>query len=474
MIRALRGGRALLTLLCLAPLALVEPGVARAQDAPGAQASPAAPSPDELVALNFYLGQNDNTSAQAELRRLQVKYPGWSPPKDLRSLSVTAPSQEIDQIYRQIAAAKYDAARATIAATRASFPDWVPPPEMMQLLTTSEAQAALDQALASGDQGRAMDLAYATPGLLRCDRINNAWRIAEAQASAGRKADALATYRAVVAACTVPKDIQATLEKASGVASPAELEAMIAQAEARLPGQKPMLASLRQRLLGETATAAQAAPAPAPAARTSAAASTQAAPATGRAAGKSQSASSANVGSQSAGAPSDWRSCLARTAGSRQTAALYQRGWCAYNLEQSMEAITAFKAALQGRLNAEQRRDAHFGLALAYLKLKLPNEAAQIAAAIDLSHSQRVEVEGQILDQRGVAAYGRKDYAAAIAYFDALEQVRGGIARDLAIIRAYAYLNSGKRAEARRQFEVLNRQLSTRETRRGLAAAISD
>lgn len=149
---------------------------------------------------------------------------------------------------------------------------------------------------------------------------------------------------------------------------------------------------------------------------------------------------------------------------------MYQRGWCAFNLDQPMEAVATFQAALKAGLNGEQRRDAAYGIALAYLKMGMTEDASRIAAATDFTRKQRVDIEREILDQRGVNAYKRKDYRKAIAYFDALEQLTGGIRRDLAVLRAFAWLNAGNRAEARRQFEKLNNELSTDETRRGLRA----
>lgn len=149
---------------------------------------------------------------------------------------------------------------------------------------------------------------------------------------------------------------------------------------------------------------------------------------------------------------------------------MYQRGWCAFNLDQSMEAINTFNAALNSGLRGDQRRDAAYGISLAYLKMGMPEEASRIAARTDFTHKQRLDIERQILDQRGVSAYKRKQYKQAIAYFDALEQLTGGIRRDLAVLRAYAWLNTGNRAEARRQFLKLNSELSTNDTRRGLRA----
>jgi tetratricopeptide (TPR) repeat protein len=169
----------------------------------------------------------------------------------------------------------------------------------------------------------------------------------------------------------------------------------------------------------------------------------------------------------------DWNGCMQRSAGSSVAAVVYQRGWCAYNLERPMDAISAFRSALSGRLDATQRRDAAYGMALAYLKMKMPEEAARISAGTDLTRTQRVDIERQILDQRGVLAYQNRQYVQAIQYFDALEKVAGSIRRDLDILRAYAYLNSGNKNRAKTEFTRLHNAMATRESRAGLNAVLT-
>lgn len=462
-----------------------------------ANAQQAAPEADELLALNFYMQQQDTKAVDAELRRLQLKYPQWTPPQDLSRIGATVPSTEIDAFYRHVAAARFDQARETLAQARQDYPDWDPPAEMTDLLEIAEGQASLDAALEEGKLANALQIVGNAPGLLRCDRINNAWRLAEAQQAAGQDGDALGTYRAVLSACINEADLVATLEKAGAVSSEAELRSLFAQVMSRFPAQEERYAELLQRLLAgrgaappttasetkndarpvqrsgtassksappeQAASAPAASPAPAAPASTS-----QPSRATAARAPAPQPAASSVEALVSAG---DWNGCMQRSAGSSVAAVVYQRGWCAYNLERPMEAISAFRIALSGRLDATQRRDAAYGIALAYLKMKMPEEAARISAGTDFTRTQRVDIERQILDQRGVRAYQSRQYKKAIQYFDALEQVAGGIRRDLDILRAYAYLNSGNRNRARNEFLRLNREMSTRESRAGFAAS---
>lgn len=93
-------------------------------------------------------------------------------------------------------------------------------------------------------------------------------------------------------------------------------------------------------------------------------------------------------------------------------------------------------------------------------------QAARVAAAAPLTRTQRIEIEGQILDQRGVKAYDTGDYARAIAFFEAHERLTGVTRRDLALLKGYALVNQGQRAAAREVFLALHAQLATPVTRR--------
>lgn len=464
----------------LAALLLCLAGPALAQDAP---------SSDELMALNFYMAQKDDSAISAELRRLQLKYPAWKPPSDLSRLARTGPSVEIDQIFAKIASNQLEAARAQIASTRAEYPEWTPPEDMMSLLRLAEGQKELDAALNAGNGTDALRIARDTPGLMRCDRVNNAWRIAEVQAKGGKTADAIGTYRAVLSACTDARVVEATLEKADAVADDATIVAMLDQADSRFPARQTELGSLRQRLLagrglvaaapttaekvtpGRTQTATRpAAQAVRPAAQAPVATAPSTAPSTAPrpsgGGGGGAAAQAAQVG--------DWARCVALSTGAHAPTEVVQRGWCAYNLDRTMEALASFREGLAGGLNRDQQRDARYGMALSYLKMNMTDQAAQVAASTDFTKTQRVDIERQILGQRAVLAYKKRDYRMAIRYLDAQEEISGGIRRDLAMLRAYSYLNAGDRAKAARLFRQLNSELSTNETRAGMAASNSE
>ncbi len=166
----------------------------------------------------------------------------------------------------------------------------------------------------------------------------------------------------------------------------------------------------------------------------------------------------------------DWVNCLAASVNPQSIEVLYPRSWCAYNLDRVGEALAGFTATAQkGKgLGGTVQRDARFGIILSYLKLNMTEQAAQVAANTNLTREQRVDVETSILDQRGVQAYNNGDYARAATYFDALEELNGSIRRDLAILRAYAYMNSRQYDAAMTELTRLHDELATSETRAAL------
>jgi hypothetical protein len=453
-------------------------GTAAAQEGPDAQ---------DLRALRYYIAQNETASIAAELRRLENAFPDWTAPDDLGALELmapTTPTTEIDSIFALFARNDIAAARRELSATRAAFPDWVPPADMLSLLATATAQTVFDAAIAARDPDAALRVAVDEPAILRCNRINNAWQLAELKKQTGDRAGALSAYRQIVSACSSTADVAATIEKADSVANEDELRTLVATAQQRIPGSGSTFDALLVRLLAGRGVAAAATPAtsaaaatprPAPQPPTSTQAPSSAPAVVPRTYAASQLAElrrsgDSRLGQVRASAQSgDFRTCTARSVSPRSLDVAYERAWCVYNLDRPLEALALFTAAAGG-LGGTVSRDARYGMALSMLQLNMTGAASGIAATTGFTPDQRRTIEATILDQRGVRSYQEENYSQAIIYFDGLEALDGTLRRDLSIMRAYAYLNIGDRATARTLFLRLNNSLVTAESRAGLAA----
>jgi cellulose synthase operon protein C len=451
------------------------------------------PGPEDLRALIYYLDHDDQRSVQAEMRRLRAQFPRWTPPGDMRELramgQTATASVDVQPIWSRIERQDYAGARALIDEARARVPGWSPDAEMLRVLETNESQAAFDDAYARRDVAGAVAAARRTPALMRCDRINNAWRLAELYDAADQAQNAVTTFRGVLQSCTRLSDAVPTLEKANEVTTWEQMTELFGVARQAQPANAERLNSLEERLRagrggeGPARTAATApaattrAPTPAP---TPAPAPVQAVAAAGPAPAETPVA----VGSLPLRGDSrvaqvrqhkeqgNWAACLAASANPRSLEILYERSWCAYNLDRSGEALAGFTATAQrgAGLGGNVPRDTRFGMILAYLNMNMTEAAAQLAASTDLTREQRVEVEATILDQRGVRAFHSEEYGQSIAYFNALEELSGSLRRDLAMLRGYAYVNNDQQQLALAEFTRLNNELSTEETRDALQA----
>jgi hypothetical protein len=452
----------------------------------------ATPSNEDLRALRFYTENNETAAVDAEIRRLQQEFPGWQPPKDLSSLSQLQPTTEIADIYARLARGDIEGVRRVMQATQARYPAWQPPADLSSQIALVEAQDSFDRAVNARDSEEALRIGKRVPALFRCDRINNAWNLAALQTSSGNPARALAAYSQTVRTCTTIPDIVATIEKAETVTTDEQLGGLVEVAKQRFPAHSATFNALYERLLaGRGTVGAATVTAVAPTVTPSNKAATQSAavspsqprqsapqqqfsqpPATSSPVSSLPRSGDSRLGQARAAKDGNrFADCLALSSRPRSMDIAYERAWCAYNLDRSLEAITYFSAAAQAGLGGTVSRDAKFGLVLSMLKQNMTESAADIASRTDFSEKQRYEVEVIILDQRGVSAYNSKQYAAAIEYFNALEQRQGSLRRDLALLRGYAYLNMGDRARAREQFQVLHNALATKETSAALSAA---
>lgn len=477
-----RQPRALARVLAVV-LALAVPGFSVAL----AQTTAAAPGGDDLRALIYYLDHDDQRAVQAEMRRLRAQFPRWTPPGDvnaLRALGNPAVSTTVDvaPIWARIERNDYAGARVLIEQARARVPAWSPDAEMLRVLELNESQAAFDEAYARRDGAAALAAARRTPTLMHCDRINNAWRLAELYEADGQTQNALSTYRGVLRSCARLTDAEPTLEKANNIASLAEITALFDLARQTAPTSAERLNQLEARLRTGRGGAPARVAAARPTATSTTTSTTTSAPALAPSSGP------VTLGAVQAPVPAgslplrgdnrvaqvrgykeqgNWQACLSASSNPRSLEVLYERAWCAYNLERTGEALAGFTTIAQrgAGLGGDVPRDSRFGMMLSYLAMNMTEECARLAAATTLTPQQRLGVESVILDQRGVRAYHAREYAQSIAYLTALEEMTGSLRRDLAMLRAYAYMNNGQHSLALAEFTRLHSELATDDTR---------
>jgi len=157
----------------------------------------------------------------------------------------------------------------------------------------------------------------------------------------------------------------------------------------------------------------------------------------------------------------------ARARGS--TADALATGWCLMDVKRNEEAAVAFETARRSA-DARAAAEAAYGEALAHLRSGRTDDAARVAASGGLTPERREEIGRIVLAQQAIAHFERSEWAATL---DTLDRRRTHVAepRDLMTMRAWVLYHLGRRAESQEVFALLDSQMSTAETRAGLAAA---
>ena len=142
------------------------------------------------------------------------------------------------------------------------------------------------------------------------------------------------------------------------------------------------------------------------------------------------------------------------------------RGWCLMEINRPLEAAKAFEAA-QASPAGDIRADASYGKSLAYLRAGLTDKASVAAADSSQTNGRAVELQTAILSDRAVNAFKLGRYREALIALDQRAQMAPEQS-DLMSLRAYAHLNLGRTADARRIFQALA-DIGDRAGLRGLA-----
>jgi tetratricopeptide (TPR) repeat protein len=142
-------------------------------------------------------------------------------------------------------------------------------------------------------------------------------------------------------------------------------------------------------------------------------------------------------------------------------------GWCLVNAKRPSEAALAFDRAMAA--GGKTAEDAAYGKSIAKLQTNDPQAAARALEQGGVRGGRRQEVGVVALEQRVYKAYDAGDYHAALR----LLRERSAYAaesRDLTLMRGWSHYQLGQVDEAGRLFKLLDAQMSTKQSRSGLAA----
>lgn len=195
--------------------------------APGSGSAPAAGKVDE-TALRYYARIGDGERLEAEIARLRALDPTWEPPKDLFAPQPTTPGVDESPFWNLLSAGKVAEARAAIAEQRRKSPSWQPSDKLLQELDLAESAGRIRSASDTKRWQEVVDAAAANPEAVACNRLDNAWRLAEAYAELKQTDRAFETYKTIVTSCPKAKERRDTIFKASRYLSPDRLRELTA------------------------------------------------------------------------------------------------------------------------------------------------------------------------------------------------------------------------------------------------------
>ena len=488
----------------------------------------AVPDGVDESALRYHASRGDRPSVEAEIARLRAAHPGWQPPSDLFGQPSGVDEQPLWKLYD---AGDYPGVRAAIARLEGEHPEWKVPEKLLTLLRENEVRAELQSLEQAAAWERLLELAALHPDQVTCARIDNLWRVAEAQVALGQRDQAYDTYAKIIAECANLDHRVATLQKASGrltgeqLARLFELEAQREKpeqeakrlAELRATLTKPRTPGPIERLFAREVSLEQARRAEVPVLSAGHAAGAErlgwiyfeagawssargwfrhahawkpsAKTAEGLARAEAKLGEHAAVEALAEAWPEavgplldelrmewvirayeqgDHRTLLAQTATLATPPALNLRAWTLLRLDRPTEAALAFERVVDDdAAQLAERREAAFGLARARLALGETDEALLITRLHPLTREQSRELRAEVLARQAAAAFERQDYQTCLGL---LEERRGLVApsRELLIQEAWTRYHLHQRLTAARMFEQLDRVYSTRETREGL------
>ncbi|MBB6262269.1 tetratricopeptide (TPR) repeat protein [Paenochrobactrum gallinarii] len=162
------------------------------------------------------------------------------------------------------------------------------------------------------------------------------------------------------------------------------------------------------------------------------------------------------------------RNCRATVEGPMPTGSnAVAHGWCLMEMNRPLEAVKSFESALATG-SANDRADAAYGQALAYLRVGLVDKAAVSAIKAPMSKARQRELRVSILSGRAVAAYKSGQFRDTLFILEQRAQIAPP-RKDLMALQAASYLKLRRYDDARIIYEALAAS-GDREGIRGVAS----
>ncbi|AWN41778.1 hypothetical protein [Methylobacterium durans] len=201
------------------------------------ETSPSTSLQAEIVdesALRYYAANGQTQRVQAEIRRLQRRYPNWVAPTDLDTVKPSPPEEA--PLWDLFTAGRFDDLRASIAARRAVDPDWQPSEELARKLSRGTFRSEVKVAAQSGAWSEIVARIKADPDAMQAPDIDIAWYVAEAYARIGQTTAAAGVYRGILERQSETALRLATIQKAMAHLPMAQVETLLALGRAAADG----------------------------------------------------------------------------------------------------------------------------------------------------------------------------------------------------------------------------------------------
>ena len=152
-------------------------------------------------------------------------HPTWKVPANLYAVGDGRDEQPLWDLY---AAGRFDDVRLAIRLRERQEPGWRPSADLLAKLERREAAKTIETLGRAKQWTKILDLANAHPDMIGCTGLEVAWRVADAFVGTEMPQRAFDIDAAILSTCKDRHDRLATVQKAVGVLSPADVERLIA------------------------------------------------------------------------------------------------------------------------------------------------------------------------------------------------------------------------------------------------------